>query len=78
MFEGSKVAEELKSRAGSIARYEQNVAKHYPEDLFGGAEGGVSKQITEAVRDLEKKKNFNVSRIFLNFIYFQSRTSHTN
>ena len=28
--------------------------------------------------DLEKKKNFNVNRIFLNLIYFQSRTSRTN
>ena len=42
-------AKELLCRAQNIAQYGMNVRKHYPEENFGSAEGGLSDEIKDAV-----------------------------
>ena len=48
-------AKELLSRAQNIAHYGINVRKHYPDEKFGSAEGGLSDEIREAALDALKK-----------------------
>ena len=48
-------AKDLVSRTDNIAQYEINVRKHYPEEKFGSAEGGLSDEIREAALDALKE-----------------------
>ena len=52
MFTGSPVAARLLNRAQNFANYEAGVRQHYPDDKFGGEEGGLCDEIKEAVLNL--------------------------
>ena len=41
----------LQSRAAAVARYEENVRRWYPEDRFGGEEGGLNEELIQAAAD---------------------------
>ena len=52
MFAESSVAERLLNRAQNFAAYEAGVRRHYPEEKFGGQEGGLCDEIKNTVLDL--------------------------
>ena len=52
MFTQSPVAARLSNRAENFKNYEAGVRRHYPEEKFGGEEGGLCDEIKDAVLNL--------------------------
>jgi hypothetical protein len=51
----TRTATLLTDRAATIARYEANVRRLYPEDRFGGEEGGLSNEMKTAAAETVKR-----------------------
>ena len=51
----TKAAAVLKDRVAAMARYDANVRARYPEADFGGEDGGVSKEMREAISNAAKR-----------------------
>ena len=52
---GTRTATLVKDRAATIARYEENVRRFYPEERFGSEEGGLSDELTHAAEETVKR-----------------------
>ena len=52
---GTRTATLLKDRAATIARYEENVRRFYPEERFGNEKGGLSDELTTAAAETVKR-----------------------
>ena len=52
---GTRTATLLTDRAATIARYEEHVRRFYPEDRFGGEEGGLSDDLRNAAAETLKR-----------------------
>ena len=52
---GARIATLLTDRAAAVARYEANVRRLYPEERFGGEEGGLSDEIQSAAAEAVKR-----------------------
>ena len=52
IFTESSVAKSLLNRAQNLAEYEAGVRRHYPDEKFGGQEGGLCDEIKTTVLEL--------------------------
>ena len=51
LVSNARMATVLQNRAAAVARYEENVGRWYPEDRFGGEEGGLNEELIQAAAD---------------------------